>query len=256
MTSAVKEIFPAQCPKPRIGLESEHCLPRQQKLFADICELVKPSTILEIGSWMGASAIAWANHARIHREDVKVYCVDTWLGSAEHFLDSYGGEWSRRSLLQDDYGPAYFDTFLTNVHSSGNKDRIIPFRADSSSALPFFIQQDLKFDVIYIDGAHDIHAVKRDLVLSLDLLTPNGVICGDDFAWSSVKMGLTFASLLKRSEKLRFLHRKDDYVVLRQATLSCSESLEAKGYKRWNPLRPRLLLRPWRLLRVLVSQFE
>lgn len=225
-------------------------------MFVDVCELVRPSTILEIGSWMGASAIAWVNYGKPHHEGIKVYCVDTWLGSTEHFLDRFGGEWGRCNLLQDEYGPAFFDRFLSNVHCSGNKERIIPFRADSSSALPFFSQQNLKFDVIYIDGAHDIHAVKRDLVLSLDLLTPNGIICGDDFTWSSVRMGLTFASLIRRSDKLRFFHRKGAYVVLRQENLNCSEALEAKGYKRWNPLHPRLLLHPWRLMRALLSQAD
>lgn len=40
---------------------------------------------------------------------------------------------------------------------------------------------DLKYDVIYIDGSHDYHAVLEDINNSLQFLKPGGIIAGHDY---------------------------------------------------------------------------
>ncbi len=230
--------FPSACPPPRIRGSKASAKPRSQPLFGDICHLVKPSSILEIGSWMGASAIAWAEAAKELQPDAVVYCVDTWLGSVEHFLSSCGDEWSLDKLSLTDYGPTFFDDFLRNVWDRGLQDRIVPFRAASSSALPFFAQQGLAFDVVYVDGAHDTHSVWTDVAGALKVTSERGLVCGDDFGWSSVRNGLRFLALTHRSP-LHFYVRGEDFVVLPGSSVDYGQNLAQLGYGRWRPLAVR-----------------
>ncbi len=227
--------FPSSCPQPRISHSKTRLKPRSQPLFGDICRLVKPSSILEVGSWMGASAIAWAEAASDVRSDAVVYCVDTWLGSVEHFLSSCGDEWNLDKLSLTDYGPTFFDDFLRNIWDSGFQDRILPFRAASSSALPFFAQQGLAFDVVYVDGAHDSHSVLTDVAGALQVTSEQGLVCGDDFGWSSVRNGLRFLALT-HTKTLHIYVRGHDFVVLTGPRVDYGQSLVRLGYARWRPL--------------------
>ena len=65
---------------------------------------------------MGSSAIGWANLSlSINNKKLKVFCIDTWLGSAEHYLDLYGHEWSRDQLNIKNSQPNFYDNFLSNI---------------------------------------------------------------------------------------------------------------------------------------------
>jgi predicted O-methyltransferase YrrM len=45
---------------------------------------------------------------------------------------------------------------------------------------------DVKADLIYIDGSHDEKDVYDDLSVYWDLLSPGGVVFGDDWPWEQV----------------------------------------------------------------------
>jgi len=45
----------------------------------------------------------------------------------------------------------------------------------------FFKQNELKFDLIFLDGLHTYEQTKRDLLNSLEIINENGVIVLDDF---------------------------------------------------------------------------
>jgi hypothetical protein len=184
---------------------------------------------------MGASAIAWVQAASAVQSNAVVYCVDTWLGSVEHFLSSCGDEWNLDKLSLTDYGPTFFDDFLRNVWDSGFHNRIVPFRAASSSALPFFAQQGLAFDVVYVDGAHDTHSVLTDVAGALKVTSEQGLVCGDDFGWSSVRNGLRLLALTHRSP-FHIYVRGEDFVVLTGPRVDYGQSLVRLGYVRWRPL--------------------
>lgn len=233
-------VFPASCPHPRINKPRIRHEPREQALFGDICELNQPRAILEIGSWMGGSAIAWAQHATKYHGDAKIYCVDTWLGSVEHYLSTCGAEWSIERLSVGEYGPSFFDDFLYNIHANGYAHHILPFRADSSSALPFFASKGMQFDVVYIDGAHDAISVCRDVTNSLAVLSKDGMICGDDFGWLTVRDGLLLARLM-HGNKLRVYFKNSDFIVFAEIQPHREEEAIKKGYSRWKPGLARLL---------------
>jgi predicted O-methyltransferase YrrM len=106
---------------------------------------------LEIGSWMGLSAIVFANGllASLNLR-ATVYCVDTWLGSPEH------------QALPEVKEGSLFDLFLRNVAESQLGCFVRPVRGESGRAARAWAGPPL--DLVFIDGEHSLEACYRDLV--------------------------------------------------------------------------------------------
>jgi hypothetical protein len=60
-------------------------------------------------------------------------------------------------------------------------------RKTSLEAASYFAGENIKFDLIHIDGNHDTAPVLQDVALYLPLLKPEGFIVMDDVSWESVK---------------------------------------------------------------------
>lgn len=134
--------------------------------------------IIEVGTYKGLSANTMASICKQKLEDVKIICVDTWLGSPEHI----------ESLERTPEGvPLLYDTFLKNTKSHSNDDVIYPFPMSSTQAAHFFINKGVTSDIIYIDAGHEYEAVLLDIKLFWQLLKPGGTMIFDDYGWSGVK---------------------------------------------------------------------
>lgn len=129
--------------------------------------------ILEIGSYVGMSAVTWAKAIQKYNEgNGKVFCIDPW----KPYLESGGDtEQIMNRALGD--GQA-FRLFLHNMVTSNCKENVVAIKSESDKALPLFSQQ--KFDLIYIDGDHRYEQFKKDLVNSMPLVKDRGIISGDD----------------------------------------------------------------------------
>jgi hypothetical protein len=142
--------------------------------FKQLCESVfsqldKPLTIIEVGTWKGASAFRMIEACD---KKCKMYCVDTWLGSTEH----YDG------IERDDNGyPCIFKDFWNNVKEAGYEDIITPITLPSIDAAHLLEKRGVMADVIYIDAAHDYTNVKADMEAYWKLLKNGGVFIGDDY---------------------------------------------------------------------------
>ena len=86
-------------------------------LFEEIIRKLSPGVIVEVGSWLGASAIHMAKIVKSLGLGTRIICVDTWLGSPEHFLGSRP-EWREKLRQQHGYPRLYY-TFLANVVRQG-----------------------------------------------------------------------------------------------------------------------------------------
>lgn len=105
-------------------------------------------SVLEIGSWKGASTIALCetqNH---------VTAVDSW-----------------------EYGDA-FDTFVENTK---HFDNLSFFKGTSKQ---FFQENTHKFDLIFIDGDHSRDGFYHDLMIGLSRLKSHGTLVCHDFSVS------------------------------------------------------------------------
>lgn len=174
---------------------------------------IRPSLIIEVGSWKGRSAINMARYAKAAGLETEILCVDTWLGSPEH--------WTQRddvkcypSLKIKNGTPLIYYTFLKNVIDAGFENVITPLRVPSETA--FFILEHYKIlaDMIYIDAGHEYLSVKRDLQLYCRLLKTDGVLIGDDYGiWSGVTRAVD--DFRKSRPDLQFLGIRGKFALAR-----------------------------------------
>ncbi len=116
--------------------------------------------IVEVGSWLGRSAVALADNC-----PGWVYCVDLWDGQLAPGIS--GGGWTPE---------ACYEAFKANVVGR----RVMTFRGTSASAA--VLMQSQRFNMIFLDADHSYEAVKADIEAWRPLLAPGGLLCGHDFS--------------------------------------------------------------------------
>jgi len=120
--------------------------------------------IAEVGSWLGRSTAAIADNTQ-----GIVFAIDTWMGSSETDFDpgfkAGGPEW-------------LFGQFMENA-----ADNVTPIRMESVEAAAYLARKKHLFDMIFIDGAHDMESVKADIEAWRPLLKEGGLFCGHDYCW-------------------------------------------------------------------------
>lgn len=155
------------------------------KIFEYLINWLRPSLIIEVGTWKGRSAIRMALIAKALNLRCEVVCIDTWLRSPEHWNET---AW-RPSLKLQHGRPNLYQTFLNNVKFRGLEDSITPLSMTSSCAAKVLENHHVTAKLIFIDGAHDYEAVYSDLTMYFALLENGGVILIDDYlGWDSVTM--------------------------------------------------------------------
>jgi predicted O-methyltransferase YrrM len=176
-TSPYDEFDPAPYPPDTQGWHSN------DSWFEQIITERMPRTICEVGTWKGASALHMASICRRLDLKSKIVCIDTFLGSPEHWLNSQWYSW-----LQHKNGfPQLYYTFLSNVVRNHYEDCIIPLPLDAESAAILLKHHGLKFDLIYLDGGHEYASVLRDLQAFWPLVAEDGILLGDDYiSWNGV----------------------------------------------------------------------
>ena len=116
-------------------------------------------------------------------------CVDTWLGSIEHWKGCIRG-WDIRPYLKHGYPTLYYQ-FLANVLHQECHDVVVPVPNTSSNAARWFSGQQIVADLVYLDGSHEEDDVYSDLCNYWKLLRPGGVLVGDD--WHAYWFGVICA---------------------------------------------------------------
>jgi len=152
----------------------------------------KPKLIVEVGSFLGYSAIKMAKEVKRQNLDTIIICVDTWLGSPEHY-EMFKDKHDDRLGYINGY-PTLYHKFISNVILNDVHEIINPFPYPSSIAYKIldklFTKHNTKADFIFVDGSHEDIDVYFDLYYYYQLLADGGVIWGDDWAWGSVKDGV------------------------------------------------------------------
>jgi Methyltransferase domain len=143
-----------------------------------IAEL-RPAVTIEVGCWKGGTAVRLASLLKAQGDDAVIVCVDTWLGSVEHWAGTVPG-WDIRPYLKHGF-PALYHQFLANVMHSRCEDVIVPVPNTSSIAARLLARQQVVADLVYIDGSHDEDDVYQDLLHYWKLLRPGGLLVGDDW---------------------------------------------------------------------------
>ncbi len=140
----------------------------------------EPISILEVGSWMGNSAVlmAQAMLASCHKGS-KILCVDPW----EPYHDLSANTRPQYSEMnQVSASGVTYLLFEHNVRTSGMSDCITHRRGYSRDILPTLPQAH--FHMIFVDASHLYEDLRDDLALVKPLLKEGGILCGDDWELS------------------------------------------------------------------------
>jgi predicted O-methyltransferase YrrM len=152
----------------------------------------KPTLAIEVGSFLGYSAIKMALEAKRLKLNTTLICVDSWLGSPEHY-DMMKGTMQDRRLGYTNGYPTLYHKFVSNVIHAGVQDVIHPFPYPSSTGAEvltkIFDKLNIKADFMFIDGGHSALDVYLDLQNYWPLLKNGGTLFADDYAWESVRQG-------------------------------------------------------------------
>lgn len=151
-----------------------------ETFFKSVIKELQPKLIIEIGTWIGGSAIMMADYLVENNIAGEIVCVDTWLGSVEH--------WGEICEMKVENGrPIIYKEFLSNVVNKGYQNIITPFPIDSTNGLLYFQKNNIKADLIYVDGGHDYMSVKNDLYNASNVVRIGGWIIGDDYHHPDVR---------------------------------------------------------------------
>jgi predicted O-methyltransferase YrrM len=140
---------------PMIPIWEEHVVPRISK--------IPHARWLEVGCYEGRSALWTLDHVLVGPGLPFLYCVDPFHDPVRAAQD--GG-------VNPDYA-ALFDENLRGRHN------VVKIRAESRDALPQL--RPRSFSGAYVDGDHQLEAVREDLRLVWDLLVPGGLLVADDY---------------------------------------------------------------------------
>lgn len=125
----------------------------------------RPRVVVELGSWLGASAIAMARSVR--RWGGTVTCVDTWAGE----LNEDGGS-------PDGRAPLMLLSCARAMVEAGVSASVRLIPATTVDAAKHWTQP---IDFLYVDADHSRAGVLADLEAWLPHCKPGGLIVGDDY---------------------------------------------------------------------------
>jgi predicted O-methyltransferase YrrM len=112
-------------------------------------------SILELGSYEGRSSV-WIHENIVVPKNGTIDCVDHWVSPQ---IESS------------------FDENIKNTSIKKYKSNFLPFLINA-------INQEYKYDLIYLDGDHSASATLQHGVLSWLLLKDNGILIFDDYKWT------------------------------------------------------------------------
>jgi predicted O-methyltransferase YrrM len=135
------------------------------QLVLALLEQHRPRVVVELGSWMGASAIAMARSVR--RWGGTVTCVDTWAGELD---DSGGSEGGKSPLMLLSCARSIV---FAGVSASV---RLIPALTREAAAC-----WSEPIDFLYVDADHSHAGTLADLEAWGPHVKPGGLIVGDDY---------------------------------------------------------------------------
>jgi predicted O-methyltransferase YrrM len=160
----------------------------------------KNISILEIGTWFGASALSWAQGLEEYADSKgSLTCVDAWkpfFDLEEHKGNEYVLE--MEELLKSDFA---YKVFLHNIGTVPESITTQHFRGQSENILKYL--KDESQSVVFIDADHTYDFVKKDITASLRLVENNGIICGDDLNMQIKDIDYNFAIENKNKDFIR-----------------------------------------------------
>lgn len=146
----------------------------KREFHVEVIERCNPGLIVEVGTFVGESAIFMAEHLKRRKKDSAILCIDTWLGGIDHWIKV-------PEKLRFWFGrPSLYYQFIANVIQRGMHDKILPLALDSINGARLLKALNIIPDMIYVDASHEKGDVLRDYEFYWDILKPGGYFLVDD----------------------------------------------------------------------------
>lgn len=159
---------------------------------------LKNISVMEIGSWLGASALSFAQGLQDHNDSQgTITCVDAWKPFFDEEKNSADVHQNMQAMLGSDIA---YNIFLHNISTLPASILCQHLKGQSDNILSML--KDEQFDVIFVDADHTYEPVKKDILNSIPLLKDGGIICGDDL---NLQMFECDSELAKRSGDQDFI---------------------------------------------------
>lgn len=131
----------------------------------DLIEIIKPSIIVELGTWRGSSMFSMLQGIKNLNLETVFFAIDTWEG------DKHAGLYEGDDYLKEieRIKNKYYAKCKVNIVRKRFEDAVDDF-------------SDNTIDILHIDGLHTYDAVKSDYETWLPKLTANGIILFHDIS--------------------------------------------------------------------------
>lgn len=150
--------------------------------FASVLSSPRPLRLLMLGVYQGRDLVFLNDAARRYHPNLVLECT-----GVDAFSDAACADWPEdlkdKTWEQAGFGPApSLDKATDNLRKFGF-DEVMLLKMPDEKFLARSAQMGRKWDVVYIDTAHDEATVVRQIGQVLPLLAgPKAIICGDDFS--------------------------------------------------------------------------
>lgn len=152
-------------------------------VFQNLIRRVRPQVIVEVGTFLGASAIHMAEMTRRLGLQAQILCVDDFRGWAG-FRDQFN------KLPMQNGDVFLFYQFLQNVVTFNHTESVLPVPFSSGSTLMLLCEWGVLADLVEIDAGHDFLSAWSDINRGFRILRPGGVIFGHDYFTASDNRGV------------------------------------------------------------------
>ena len=137
--------------------------------IASICQLIKPNSVIEIGTFHGETTDLIARNCL----ESKIYTLDLPPDFTSHSQKIIPDDLEVLKLRQPGH-------HIQEHYETGSQ----VYQIYGDSATFDFKQLETKFDLAFIDGAHSYEYVKNDTEKILPLMNKKGWIIWDDYCFS------------------------------------------------------------------------
>lgn len=162
----------------------------------------KINTVLEIGSYEGASACFISDHFLDHEQST-LTCVDPF-DTNDSTTNVYG---------------SIKNTFIANISLSKNYHKIILYEMTSDM---FFKNNIRRFTFIYLDGSHIVENIIRDLFNAIQYCEMGGIIWMDDYLGDNGNIKPHIDSFYEKYKYLISIVHKGYQIAFKRLDTECS----------------------------------
>ncbi|XP_055814976.1 uncharacterized protein LOC129884715 [Solanum dulcamara] len=158
-------------------------------VFENLIRRVRPKTIIEVGTFLGASALHMVELTRrLGLDGTQIICIDDfrgWPGFSDHL------RMKGMKMVNGDVLLMY--QFMQNVMEANATEAVVYMPFSSGSALEKLCEWGVFGELIEVDAGHDFHSAWSDINRAFKLLKPGsngGVIFGHDYFTAADNRGV------------------------------------------------------------------